>query len=307
LKQADPRRLYTFTADHRRRTPGPTSDYYVTHNTAGGPVLIHGARFGKQSSGTDYDFSDKVKQTPVPLVAHELGQWVVFPSYEEIASYTGVLKPRNLEVFREQLAQRGMLDQAADFQTASGRFSWFVYKEDIEAAMRTPNFGGFQLLQLQDFPGQGEALVGLLDSFWNSKGILTPEEFRRFASETVPLLRFRRFVWTSDETFTAKVQVAHYGKTSLANEVAMWSVRGDGVGPFASGKLPPARVAVGSVATLGDITMSLAGIRRADRLRVTVHIGAARNDWDIWVYPKSIDSPPAGGVLVANAGGSRVE
>ena len=49
----------------------------------------------------------------------------------------------------------------------------------------TPEFGGFFLLQLQDFPGQGEALVGLLDSFWNSKGILTPEEFRRWGHAVV--------------------------------------------------------------------------------------------------------------------------
>jgi hypothetical protein len=112
LKQADPRRLYTFTADHRRREPGPASDYYVAHNTKSGPVRIHGARYGKSMDGTDRDLAANLAENPVPLVAHELGQWVTFPDHGEIAKYTGVLKPRNLEAFRGQLAARGMLDQA---------------------------------------------------------------------------------------------------------------------------------------------------------------------------------------------------
>ncbi|MEK7406898.1 MAG: sugar-binding domain-containing protein [Acidobacteriota bacterium] len=301
LKRADPRRLYTFTADHRRRVPGPTSDYYVTHNTAGGPVRIHGARFGKSSSSTDYDFSDKVKQTSAPLVAHELGQWVVYPSYEEIASYTGVLKPRNLEAFQSQLAERGLAGEAPRFQAASGRFAWLLYKEDIEATLRTPDFGGYQLLQLQDFPGQGEALVGLLNSFWDSKGILTPEEFRRFSSETVPLARFGKFVWTSGETFTARVEVAHYGKKPLAGAVAAWAVRTDAGEVAASGKLSPVDVPVGSVTSAGTITMPLGRFREAAHLKLTVRLAGARNDWDVWVYPQKLDLPPPADVLIATA------
>ena len=303
LQRSDPRRLYTFTADHRRRVPGPTSDYYVTHNTAGGPVRIHGARFGKTNSSTDFDFSDKVMKTPMPLVAHELGQWVVFPSYEEIASYTGVLKPRNLEAFRAQLAARGMLDQAPDFQAASGRFAWLVYKEDMETALRTPGFGGYQLLQLQDFPGQGEALVGLLDSFWDSKGIMTPEEFRRFSNETVALLRFGKYVWTADETFTAKAQVAHYGRRPLSALVASWSAADEAGNVVGSGKLRPVKVALGSVADLGSISLPLVRISRATRLRITLRLEGTeiRNDWDVWVYPRQLASPEPAGVRVANA------
>lgn len=325
LKAADPRRLYTFTADHRRLRPGPSSDYYVTHHTEKGAVRIHGARFGEKPSATDFDFSEHVKAVPMPLVAHELGQWVTFPNYDdEIARYTGVLKPRNLEAFRDQLAVRGMIDQAADFQKASGRFAWRIYKEDIETAFRTPNFGGFQLLQLQDFPGQGEALIGLLDSFWESKGILAPEEFRRFCGQTVALLRFSKFVWTSDETFTAKAEVAHYGQRALVNAAAAWSARDDAGRVLAAGRLQAAKVPVGGVTALGEIGVPLAGIRRATRLRLTLTVGdraatvrertatpvtphrpeqgplpdgrgsvagaQAANDWDIWVYPKQ---PPA--------------
>jgi hypothetical protein len=303
LKRADPRRLYTFSADHVRRVPGPTSDYYVTHSSAAGRLRIHGTRFGATAGGTDYDFSTAVERTPVPLVAHELGQWAVYPSYEEIAKYTGVLKPRNLEAFREQLAERGMGDQAKAFQAATGRFSWLVYKEDIETALRTPNLGGVQLLQLQDFPGQGEALIGLLDSFWDSKGIYEPAEFRQFFSQTVPLLRFPKFVWTNDETFRATAQVTHYGKQALDGAVGEWSVQDDAGRVVGSGRFPAAEIALGSVTTLGEIELPLAEVRGASRLRVTLRLAGAeaRNHWDIWVYPKAAPAEPAGGAMVARA------
>src|SRR5260370_38662433 len=109
-----------------------------------------GSRFAKEMSGNDVDYSASVAAIPVPLIAHELGQWAVYPSYEELGQYTGLLKPRNLEAFRDQLAARAMLDQPPAFQQASGRFAWSLYKEDIETTLRTPNFGGFQLLQLED-------------------------------------------------------------------------------------------------------------------------------------------------------------
>jgi hypothetical protein len=39
-----------------------------------------------------------------------------------------------------------MYDQWPDFFRASGALSVICYREDIEAAIRTPGFGGFQLL-----------------------------------------------------------------------------------------------------------------------------------------------------------------
>jgi hypothetical protein len=296
FKQSDPRRLYTFSADHRRRLPGATSDYYVTQQTSAGRLRINGTRFEKTMDGTDHDFSAAAQPVTVPLVTHEMGQWAVFPSYDELAKYTGVLKPRNLEPFRAQLEARGMLDQAHDFQLASGRFSWAIYKEDMEAALRTPHYGGFFLLQLEDFPGQGEALVGLLDSFWDSKGILTPEEFRRFSNQTVPLARMKKFVWTSDETFTARIDVAHYGKQPIEAAHTLWSLNYD------SGELPPANLPLGSVTTLGEISVPLSKYTRATHLKLAVHVSPdAQNEWDLWVYPKSLSTEPPPGVLVTSA------
>lgn len=301
FKKADPRRLYTFSADHRRRAPGATSDFYETHQTSAGRLRVNNTRFGATNDGTDSDFSASVNAVPMPLVAHELGQWAVFPSYDEIAKYAGVLKARNLEVFRASLEAHGMLGQAHDFQRASGSFSWRIYKEDMEAALRTPGLGGFFLLQLHDFPGQGEALVGLLDSFWESKGILTPEEFRRFCERTVPLLRTRKFVWKSDENFSARIDAAHYGVKTIENAVAEWSATDDSGRVLFSGALPARTLALGGVTTLGDISAPLAKIDRATHLRIAVRIRGvqAQNDWDVWVYPAQL-RVDAGNVLVAN-------
>jgi hypothetical protein len=298
LKERDPRRLYTFSADHVRRRPGPTSDYYVAHNTESGPVRIHGARYTKTNDGTMRDHTAHADRFTVPMVAHELGQWVTLPDYGEIGKYQGVLKPRNLEAFRAQMEARGMLDQNRGFQLASGRFAWRLYKEDIEASLRTPNWGGVQLLQLQDFPGQGEALIGLLDSFWETKGILEPGEMRGFFGETTALARFPKFVWTNDEAFSASLMVAHYGKAALKGALAEWSLS-DGKESVASGATKPAEIGLGQVVTLGEIKVPLGKVTKAARLRLEVKLPAAqtKNFWDIWVYPKAAPAA-AGEVLI---------
>ncbi len=330
FKQADPRRLYTFSSDHVRRMPGPTSDYYVTQQTSAGRLRINGTRFGKTQDGTDLDFTPSVAAVSVPLVSHELGQWAVYPSFDEIAKYTGVLKARNLEPFRDSLAAAGMIDQARDFQVASGRFSWAVYKEDMEAALRTPDYGGFFLLQLEDFPGQGEALVGLLDSFWDSKGILDPQEFRHFSNTTVPLVRMKKFVWRADEVFTAGAEVAHYGREPMSNVTAFWTVTDDTGRVLHTGKFAPATLALGSVTGLGEIRVPLDSVTQAAHWRVSLTVAKDfrsqrdvevgdyirranavpvakdfgddfRNDWDVWVYPKPSPAPAPAGVLVKSA------
>ena len=303
LKQRDRRRLYAFSADHVRLQPGPTSDYYVGHHTKAGYLRIHGSRFDKQNSSTDVDFTALTAGIDIPVVAHELGQWVTHPDYAEIARYTGVLKPRNLEAFRAKLEERGMLDQAKQFQLASGKFAWLLYKEDIETALRTPRFGGVQLLQLQDFPGQGEALIGLLDSFWESKGILTPDEMRGFFSETVPLARFAKYVWTNDETFAAKIQLAHYGKADLRGAAVEWALRDDAGKTIASDQTQPATVQRGQVALLGELRAGLASVAKASRLRLEARLAGAPagNYWDIWVYPRASREAGSGDVHVTSA------
>lgn len=135
----------------------------------------------------------------VPVVTHEVGQYGIYPDFSEIEKYTGVVQARNFEVFRERLANAGMLAQAEDFFRCSGALSCACYKMEIEAAMRSPHIAGFQLLDLQDFPGQGTALVGMLNALMENKGLISPEEWRGFCSDIVPLAKFDSFVWESGQ------------------------------------------------------------------------------------------------------------
>jgi hypothetical protein len=192
-----------------------------------------------------------------------------------------------------------MIDQTGIFQVASGRFAAQVYKEDIESALRTPNFGGFQLLELTDYPGQHEALVGMLDCFWDSKGLVAPAEYRHFCSETVPLLRFRKFVWASEEVFRGTAELAHYGKKKLHRSPVTWSATDDSDRRIASGELPPVSAAPGSLIPLGTIEFPLSRTHSATRLRITVRIEGidAVNAWNIWVYPHTLTIPKPESVL----------
>jgi 3-phosphoglycerate kinase len=104
----------------------------------------------------------------------------------------------------------------------SGKLQALCYKADIEAALRTPGFGGFQLLDLHDFPGQGTALVGVLDAFWEEKGYISPEEYRRFCNETVPLTRFSKRIFKSGEKFNIDIEVSHFGEKELQNITPKW-------------------------------------------------------------------------------------
>ncbi|WP_321473599.1 hypothetical protein [uncultured Paludibaculum sp.] len=297
--QSDPRRLFTFSADYVRLAPGETSEFYIAQRTKGGYLRVHGDRWDKAPTGTDLDYSKKIEGISVPVVAHELGQWVTYPDYREIAKYTGVLKPRNLEAFRAKLESQGMLDQAEAFQRASGRFAWQLYKEDLEAVLRTPNIGGYQLLQLQDFPGQGEALIGLLDSFWDSKGLLTPQQMNSFAGPVVPLARFSKFVWTNDETFIAKTEIANYGKRPLAG-AAHWTLTDEAGQSIGTGTLPAVKAPVGELTPLMEIRAPLTALRRAARLKLTVSLSGYQNDWDIWVYPKQLETPKPAEVMITS-------
>lgn len=142
-----------------------------------------------------------------PVITHEIGQYEVYPDFREIEKYTGPLKARNFEVFRERLAARGMLHQANRFFRCSGALAAACYKEEIEAAMRSRYIAGFQLLDLQDFSGQGTALVGMLDAFLDNKGLISPEEWRMFCSDCVLLAQFPSYVLITGEMFAAKVSL----------------------------------------------------------------------------------------------------
>ena len=160
----------------------------------------------------------------IPIISHETGQFQTYPDFREIKKYTGVLYSYNFEIFRRRLAAAGMLSQADDFHKASGLWSVKLYKADIEMDLRTKNMAGFQLLDIQDYPGQGSAFVGILDAFMESKGITTANEWHQWCSSVVPLLVTDRFCYDENEMMNAKVQIANYGGESLKGKKLVWKL-----------------------------------------------------------------------------------
>lgn len=238
-----------------------------------------------QAPRTDYDWTEYISRFLQPVVSHEIGQWCVYPNFKEMAKYDGVYRARNFEIFQETLKQHGLLQLADSFLLASGKLQALCYKADIEAALRTKDFGGFQLLGLYDFPGQGTALVGVLDAFWEEKGYITPEEYSRFCSPTVPLARMKKLIYTNDETLTADIEVAHYGAAPLLNCTPEWTLSDTSGKKFASGKLPTVNIPLGNGISLGTLSVPLSKMVSPQQLKMEVCVGTSKNSWNIWVYP----------------------
>ncbi len=299
-KRKDPRRLYTSAAGWPLLAE---NDY---HSTPAPRIQQWGqgldSRVNRKPPETTSDYSEFVRQhSDAPVISHEIGQWCVYPNFDEMNKYTGLLKAKNFEIFREQLDRNGMLHQARDFLMASGKLQALLYKEEIESALRTPGFGGFQLLDLHDFPGQGTALVGVLDPFWDSKPYIAPAEFRRFCGPTVPLARLPRRVFESGDVLDARIEVAHFGPSDLKDAASEWTLRDSTGEVVENGVMAHPIVRTGQLSVMGDISLRLYSNRRAEQFNLEVALAGTNvaNDWDLWVYPEDPPAQPAADVLIA--------
>ena len=234
--------------------------------------------------GTDYDWSDRISKTH-PTVSHEIGQWCVYPDLKERSKYTGPLKAKNFDIFEDRLKDSGLLHLADSFLIASGKLQTLCYKADIEAALRTKGFGGFQLLDLHDFPGQGTALVGVVDPFWDSKPYVTPEQFSQFCNKIVPLIRTNRFIYSSGETLTANVEIAGFAEKSISAAKIIWKLIETDGKEITKGEFTK-DIPSGTLTEAGKISCTVTtDVPKQYRLEVTVD--NYKNEWDIWVYPKN--------------------
>ena len=282
-KDKDSRRVYTSGAGWPNL---PVNDYLSSPDPRiqgwgqGLKSIING-----EAPRTDYDWSDKISKFTQPVVSHEIGQWCVYPNFKEISKYDGVMRARNFELFQETLKDHGMSQLADSFLLASGKLQALCYKADIEAALRTKDFGGFQLLDLHDFPGQGTALVGVLDAFWGEKGYISPAEYKRFCNSTVPLARLKKCIFTNNETFEAAVEVAHFGDGAIKGCTPGWKILDKSGKEIQSGKFPDTDIPIGNAFKLGDVSFPLASVSTPEKLTLEVNVNDLSNSWDFWVFP----------------------
>ncbi|MDZ8117051.1 sugar-binding domain-containing protein [Pontiella agarivorans] len=295
-KADDDRRLYTQGSNNNFRDPkkGATDDYWTTVRTSTKTWKEYDNITRTSYSAADQfdfgpinhfrpstrvNFSKALENTDVPVIGHETGQYSYYPDYNELEKYTGVTKPWNLELGQKLLKEKGMYDQWPEFFKAAGIWASILYCEDMESGIRTPGFGGFQLLDLQDFPGQGTALVGPLNAFMESKGTITPEKWREFSAPVTLLAGFDMFTLTAGETFTADLKVANYGPADV-NGILKWRVPNFGKGSF------EVQAAQGGITSAGQIDLKLPFVEKAVRTSVELELNGMVKSYPLWIYPR---------------------
>ena len=289
-KAKDSRRVYTSAAGWPYL---PNADYWNTPD----PRMqawegdLSGI-FNAAPPTTTFDYRAIIAEKTMPTVSHEIGAWCAYPDFSEIDKYTGILKAKNFEIFKETLDEHHLGDLAEKFLYASGRLQTLCYKTEIEAAFRTPGFGGFQLLDLHDFPGQGTALIGALNVFWEPKGYVDSKEYSMFCNRTTPLARMQQLVWANNETFKASLEISHFYKP-LTNATVEWTITDTSEKILASGK-STIDLPVDNCIPAGTVEWTLANITVPSQLILTVKLPEANasNRWNFWVYPADVVDMP---------------
>jgi len=269
IKAYDNRRLYTLTSnfDH----PVASCEDYICAYEAGGRRVRLQHCMDKIADSTYFDYREAVNSMSVPIVSFEVGQYCVYPDVDIAKKYTGNMLPVNFDVIKKHMIKKGIYNRLGDYIKASGNLALKLYKEEIECAMRTKKFGGFELLSLCDYTGQCTATVGLLDVFYDSKGITSPEEFSHFCNSVVPLFKSKR-IFTNKETIEAELDLYDYGKERIQEPVFHIKVyQEDRL--FYEAETKERKVAV-----------PLDGIHRSAILKVILSVGEYTNSWNIFVF-----------------------
>lgn len=275
----DNRHLYSASTAH---THVKSDEFYVSHVSPKGGITVY-----EGIPSTDWD-KDATSDIDCPVIAHETGQRCMYPNFKEMSKYTGVLQPRNFEVFRERLTRNGMLHQADDFFRATGAHTVLQYKEVNESLLRTRKSGGFQLLGLSDFPGQGSAYVGILDAFWESKGLVTPEKFRESCAPTVLLGRMPKRTYNNNENFEVRLEVYHYGQQPIRKGKLEWTLVSETGETVGKGSIKTPAIPCATVDSLGAICVPLGAVKKTEKLTLHARLGNYHNEWNIWVYPSDL-------------------
>lgn len=232
----------------------------------------------------DYLYKDENPHNnpSVPVVSHEIGQFVTYPDYEnELPRYeNSLLKPRNFEIFRERLADAGLGDREKSIHKTSGALAVANYRDELETALRSESMAGFQILDLQDFDGQGTATVGILDAFMEPKGLISPEDWRKFCSDAVILCELDKFVFTAGEEIGVNFTAAIYREVP-GNCTLHWSF-----GEY-SGEIEDIRLTRG-VNRIGSVKIPAEAERPCSKTLYVTLTGEAfeiTNDYRVWLYP----------------------
>lgn len=265
------------------------------------------------SSKNNYDAAMEQlrKEYNKPVFGFEVGQFEVLPDFDELKEFCGISDPANLRLIQQRVKEQGLTESWKRYVEATGELSRLAYREEVDAVLRTAEMSGISLLGLQDFPGQGTALVGMLNSHLQPKPyeFAKPEHFRSFFRDQMPLVLLPKYTWESTEKLCAYVQVANYGKKTLCGqlEYELREQPRDDRGYSSAGCEESARVVAQGV--LGQVTCPIATLTKVEtieifldtlqiakpmRFNLIVRLGEISNLYPIWVYPMATPKCPEG-------------
>lgn len=223
----------------------------------------------------------------VPVISHEIGQYDFFPDFTELGRYEGSQQPLYLNVYMERMEKSGILEQWKDFYQSTGTFAVDCYRREIEAALRSKELSGFQLLDMQDFPGQNVALVGVLNAWLESKGLVAPADWRKFCNDTVILGELESFVVSEKQlvAMPVKLSVCNWEQFEGKELTYQVSVGGEelAMGWFAIEK------GVERLQEVGVISFEVPVLQKPENIEIRLQItdtGYA-NEYTLWAYPQT--------------------
>ena len=242
--------------------------------------------------GSDHNYDSAMsilrKDYSKPVFSFEVGQYEILPDFGELQNFQGISDPANLRLVQKRVEEAGLTKIWKEYVEATGELSLIGYREEVEAVMRTKAMSGISLLGLQDFPGQGTALVGMMNSHLEAKpyDFARPERFRHFFSGSLPLVEMEKYTYEFGETLTAKILAANYGKQDMEGRL---QYRLSGGGKEYKGYLNNTRYEKGNLTLAGEIQIPLTQWTKAQELSLEVELsGEAHlyNQYPIWVYPR---------------------
>ncbi len=293
-KQYDPTRLYAngSNAHYGQLGADPDSDFYtaMAYYDRDMRACSDGFRgwLNQEYPNTRRDYAETMtairSECGQPVFSFEVGQYETLPDFGEIREYRGVTSPENLKHIQRKVREKGLEKEWKRRVEASGESALLCYRAEVESALRTEGYSGISLLGLQDFPGQGTALVGMMNAHLETKpfDFARPERFAAFFRDALPLVLLERFTYTAGETLKARVKMANYGKREYCGSL-MWNLRGEGCSRQGVGDRTASPA--GRLTDLGEIRIALDGIAVSRKLTLTVSFCGIENSYPVWIYP----------------------
>ena len=263
-------------------------------------AITHFTQKGSNGKNIEFEINE-------PYVCHELGQWCSFPDLSERSQYNGAYKALNFDVFEYLLEKNGMKDMGEKFLMSSGKLQMLAYKYDIERNLRTKDFAGFQMLSLNDYSGQGTALVGPLNVFWKEKAYCSPSAWREFCSPIVPLAKFPKFVYSNKDTLEVEVELYNAGSQGLSDVIPEYVITDSDGKILSEGKFESKFMEVGKNIPLGTVSMELGNFQEAERLTLRVSCGEGNNSWNFFVYPSEKKIPEHNDIYISDTLDSKAQ